>query len=264
MNMRVLRTAIFTIAGAAFLSASAAFACCTETEARDALIAGEFDLAANAAQQLGTNEAKLIAAEALSAKVLLGLAKDDKDTAKDALALSQSVLSSEPKNTEAQFQYAIADGFITRAASPLTAWRKKLPQKTKALIDTLCESASQDGRAFALLGAWHMGILRKTGEKNGKKWFGADLAEGQAAYEAALTLRPEDIIITSNYALSLAELDFGANGPRARTMLISVLAATPKDAVEREVQSRMRDVLTLWDDKKARKKRIEQFLDGEG
>ena len=47
-------------------------------------------------------------------------------------------------------------------------------------------------------------------------------------------------------------------------MLVSALAASPKDAVEREVQLRMRDILNLWDDEKARMKRIEQFLDGEG
>ena len=264
MDMPVLRTVIISIAGAAFLSASTAFACCTEVEAREALIAGNFDLAVSAAPQLGTNEAKLIAAEALNAKVLLGLAGDDKDAAKEALALAQSVLAADPDNKEAQFQYALADGFITRATSPFKAWRKKLPQKTKGLVDALCESTPEDGRAYALLGAWHMGILHKTGEKNGNKWFGANLAEGQAAYDDALTLRPQDIIITSNYALSLAELDFDANGPRARTMLVGVLAAAPKDAVEREVQSRMRDILNLWDDEKARMKRIEQFLDGKG
>ena len=135
--MRILRTAIISIVGAAFLSASAAFACCTETEAREALIAGEFDLAASAAPQLGTDEAKLIAAEALNAKVLLGLAEDDKDAAKEALALAQSVLAADPDNLEAQFQYALADGFITRATSPFKAWRKKLPQQTKELLSLI-------------------------------------------------------------------------------------------------------------------------------
>jgi len=128
----------------------------------------------------------------------------------------------------------------------------------------LIERSPEDGRAHALLGAWHLGILRKTGNKNGKKWFGADPSLGQAAYETALSLRPDDIIIRSNYALSLAELDFETHKTRAREMLVTALAAQPKDAVERDVQLRMREVLNLWDDDTARADRIEQFLDGNG
>jgi len=68
------------VISAALFSASSAFACCTVAEARQALQVGNFDLAASAAPQLGTTEARLIAAEALSAKVLLGMAEEDKDS----------------------------------------------------------------------------------------------------------------------------------------------------------------------------------------
>ena len=264
MPVQLRRYLIAPIALSLISLSSNAFAYCTEIDAAQALRNGEFELAAKSGAQIGTVTSRLIAAEALSAKVLLGMAEDETNSAKTALQLSASVLSEEPENKEAQFQYALADGFITRAAPPFKAWRKKLPQKTKQTVDALVENSPSDGRAHALRGAWHMGIIRETGEKNGAKWFGADAAAGQADYERALVLRPNDIIITSNYALSLAELDFDANGARARNMLINVLSAPPKDAVEREVQLRMRDVLTLWDDGAARKKRIKRFLDGGG
>lgn len=260
-NQRILTAAI---AVSLLFLGPKAYGCCTEVEAHEALRSGNFELAAQSGAQIGTINSRLIAAEALSAKVLLGMAEDAKDSAEEALKLSASVLRDAPENKEAQFQYALADGFITRATSPFSAWRKKLPQKTKDKVDALVLSAPDDGRAHALLGAWHMGILRKTGETNGAKWFGAEAQTGKAAYERALALRPDDIIITSNYALSLAELDFDANEKRARDMLVSVLTASPNDAVEREVQSRMRDVLTLWEDEDARSKRIERFLDGDG
>lgn len=264
MHMSVLRISIITAAFTGLMLGQNAYGCCTELEAREALAEGNFDLAASAAPQLGTAEARLIAAEALSAKVLLGIAGNSKKAAKEALALSKSVLLEQPDNKEAQFQHALADGFITRAASPFSAYRKKLPQKTKMTVDALIASAPNDGRGHALLGAWHMGILRKTGAKNGKKWFGADFGQGQAAYEKALTLRPDDIIITGNYALSFAEYDFDRNEPRARDMLIGVLASAPKDAVERAVQARISEILTLWDDDDAALKRMAQFLDGDG
>jgi len=205
MPVQLRRYLIAPIALSLLSLSSNAFACCTEIDAAQALRNGEFELAAKSGAQIGTVTSRLIAAEALSAKVLLGMAEDETNSAKTALQLSA-----------------------------------------------------------ALRGAWHMGIIRETGEKNGAKWFGADAAAGQADYERALALRPNDIIITSNYALSLAELDFDAHGARARNMLVNVLSAPPKDAVEREVQLRMRDVLTLWDDGAAREKRIKRFLDGGG
>ena len=262
---RWLRRSVISLLAASTLLGGTAFACCeSEAEARNALVTGNFDAAASAAPQLNTHEAKLIAAEALNAKVLLGIAEDDKDAAKAALALSESVLTDDPSNIEAQFQYALADGFMTRATSPFKAWRKKLPQKTRAIIDSYITQSPQDGRAFALLGAWHMGILRKTGEKNGEKWFGATLAEGESAYKTALELRADDIIINANYALSLTELDFAAHGPTARARLTNVMAKEPNNAVEREVQQRVQEILLLWDDEKALMKRIERFLDGKG
>ena len=260
-----MQTVFTVLVLAGSFAASPAYGCCaTEAQARDALSEGRFDLAASAAQQLGTPQARLIAAEALSAKVLLGLAENGKETAKSSLALSQSVLLEDPSNKEAQFQYALADGFITRATSPFKAWRKKLPQKTKAEVDRYLASVPEDGRAHALLGAWHLGIVRKTGEKNGEKWFGATLNDGLSAYDTALTLRPGDIIITSNYALSLAELDFAANNVRARTMLETAMTAKPSDAIEREVQKRMAEILALWESEDDALGRIERFLDGDG
>lgn len=198
--MQFVRTTIVAIASTVIFSASAAVACCTESEAREALHSGNFDMAADMGPELGTPEGRLIGSEALSSKVLLGMAEDSKNAAKEARKMAAAVMEEHPDNLEAQFQHALADGFVTREASPMTAWRKKLPQKTKAIIDTLIEKNPNDGRAYALRGAWNMNILRETGKKNGMRWFGASLEEGIASYETALKLRPNDIVITSNYA----------------------------------------------------------------
>jgi len=260
MFMRVVEISFKVIAVSAVLVSvfwvAPAFACCTEIEARDALRSGDFALAASSAQTPTSIQTRLIAAEALSAQVLLGLAEDGEDAAKEARALSESVLAEDPKNAEAKFQYALADGFITRATPPFTAWRKKLPQRTFETVTDLIAASPEDARAHALLGAWHMGILRKTGAKNGAKWFGAYEDTGRAAYERALELRPSDVIIMSNYALSLAEIDFETHGAAAFDMLQTVIQTPPKDAIEAKVQERMIEVLSLWDNSNAREKRI--------
>jgi tetratricopeptide (TPR) repeat protein len=264
MIMRAIRKSMIAAAILLICGSTSAYACCSEVEARAALHSGDFIRAATAVQTNTSIQARLIAAEALSAQVLLGLAEDGKETAKEALSICESVLAEEPNNTEARFQYALADGFVTRATSPFSAWRKKLPQRTFDVVTELVATVPEDGRAHALLGAWHVGILRKTGEKNGRKWFGADIAAGRTAYERALELRPNDIIITSNYALSLAELDFATHSETAYAMLQTAVSAAPQDAVETQVQTRMQEVLSLWDDAEAREKRIAHFLDGDG
>ncbi len=239
----------------------------SEADARAALDSGNFTTAAQIAAAIDTPAAQIIAAEALSAQLLLGaLSPSDspKKMAKQARNHAQAALHGDPTNTEALFQYALADGFATRAASPLKALRKKMPQKTKAVVDRFIAAMPDDGRGHALLGAWHVGVLRNAGAKKGAKWFGADFGQGVQSYERALALRPGDIIINSNYALSLVEHDYAAHKPRARTLIDTALAAYTNDAVGLAVQARMKTVLAVWEDEDAVVKSAARFLDGDG
>ncbi len=251
------------IAAALTLSASAAFAG-SYAQARAAHAQGDFPAAATLAAPIGTAKSHILAAEALGAQVLLGTAQSAKKTARLALDHAEAALALEPDNQEAHLQRALADGFITRAANPLTAGRKKLPQRTKAVVDDFLARHPDDPRAHALLGAWHIGVIRKAGATRGGKWFGAQAQTGLAAYETALALKPDDIIIGSNFALSLIELDYAAHQQRAKAILTAVRARATSDPIERAVQRRMEDVLKVWDTPKAAKKSAGRFLDGDG
>lgn len=261
MKARLIKIGLIALA---VMSPVSAFACCTVVDARAAFTQGEFASAYENAAPLPTADAKLIAVQALAATLLLGTSDDPKRTSKTALSLAAQVLEMDPSNKEAQFHYALIDGFVTRSASPFKAYRKKMPQKTKAVIDAFVLAAPEDGRSQALLGAWHMGVLRKAGARNGEKWFGASFQAAETAYETALALRPDDIIISSNYALSLLEYDQDTYSDRTQALLIMATAAQSNDPIEKAVQARMRMILDIWDDPKASLKSAKSFLDGKG
>ena len=233
-------------------------------DARAAFARGDFPAAAVLASPINSPESHLLTAQALSAQVMLGTSENAKEAARMAIIHAEAALAFDPDNQEAHLQRALADGFITRAASPLSAARKKLPQKTRGVVDALITRSPDDARAHALLGAWHLGIVRKAGVSRGRKWFGADIAAGMAAYEAALVRKPGDIIISGNYALSLIELDFDRHAPAAKAMMEAAAAQPTDDPVERAVQNRLSRVLSLWETPRAAKKSAGRFLDGDG
>ncbi len=207
--------------------------------ARADLASGFYDKAIEGGLLAGYPPGYIVAAEALSAKVMLNLVPDVNVSAKAAKLYAQKALDSEPQNTEALIQYALALGFETRSSGIMKAWLGKMPQKSKAAIDAAYAAAPDDARTSALIGAWHLGIVRKAGDKRAMKMYGAGVEQGIASYDAAVTRAPGDIVIAGNYAISLLGIDPVAYKDRAQTLLVSIKNTAPKNAVEREVQARM-------------------------
>lgn len=218
-------------------------------EARELLTAGKYDAAIEMALAEETPEGLVLAAETLSAKVMLGYVDDHHKSAKRARKWAEDAAEALPNSQEAQVQFALAYGFETRTSSPFRAWRKKLPKKTRAAIERIRETYPDDPRGDALLGAWHLGIVRKAGVKRGESMFGANEAEGITAYEKAITAAPEDIVIASNYAVTILAMDTEQYFDRGTNVLKHITSIDPKNAVEAEIQTRMRALLSLVDDK---------------
>lgn len=207
--------------------------------ARTQLLAGDYDAAIQTSLTLPTPEGYIVAAETISAQVMLELVPDVNASAKLAKGYAQNALDADPDNTEALIQYALALGFETRSSGIMKAYFGKLPQKSKTAIDKAYNAAPDDPRTAALLGAWHLGIVRKAGEKRAAKMFKADTQQGIAFYDDAVSRAPDDIVIAGNYAISLLGIDAAAHKDRAKALLVSIKNTAPKNAVEREVQARM-------------------------
>ena len=213
-------------------------------------------------EQLASAQGYTLAAESLSAQILLADVDKISKRAKQARALALQALALEPMLYEAQLQYALADGFVTRSASPLMVWRKKLPQKTYAKIDNFRTAYPGDARGMALAGAWHLAIIRKVGHKNGAKWYDASLGEGLKLYEQAALRAPQDIVLQTNYAFELYALDADIYSEKTKGLLEGAAELTPKSELETRVQKIAAQVLAGLNEPRRAKKLAEDFLDG--
>jgi len=229
--------------------------------ARGLFFNGDYEHARQAGEALESAPGYALAAEAMSAQIMLGLLEKPHKQSKRAFALAQKAIALDPENTDAILQYALTYGFVTRTSMPVTAWRKKYPMKSLALIKGLQADFPEDPRADALLAAWHLGVVRKTGVKNGEKWFGARLDQGIELYESAITRAPDDIIIHSHFALTRFVISPKDYNLQTRELLEKIVNMTASTAVERDVQSRMAEILDDFDNLKGAVKKSENFLD---
>lgn len=225
---------------------------------------GEYSSAYSDASQLETSEGYALVSEVLLSEIMLGQAKKNKKQAKRARKKAKAALALDPTNQNARLQYAIADGFVTREASDVSAWMKKLPQKTERIIQAYRDDFPDDPRGDALLGAWHLAIARKTGNKNAKKWFDANIDEGRSLFLAAREARPSDIVINLNYAFSLLALkdDDLSSTDEARVILMDIAPLPSKNYLDSTLQAYAREALLRIDDRDKVRDYVGLFLDG--
>lgn len=231
---------------------------------RAQMLAGEYETAYVQAETLTTADGYALAAECLLSEVMLGEAEKNKKLSKRARDLAVKALHIDPAHQNARLQYAIADGFVTREAGDMSAWIKKLPQKTEAIVQDYRRAFPDDPRGDALLGAWNLAIARKAEDKNAQKWFGASIAQGRDLFLAARAKAPDDPTIGVSYALALIGLqdDDMPTTDEARAILVEMDRATPTDHMGRTMQAYGREALKRLDDRDAARAYAEMFLDG--
>jgi len=231
-------------------------------EARALINSGDYKTARTLAENLQTAEGYALAAESMSAQILLGEVKKLNKRSKEARELAEAALALDPAHYNAKLQYALADGFVTRTSGDITAWRKKLPMKTLGKIQDFRTAYPGDAKGLALEGAWHLGVVRKAGVKNGGKWFGASLTEGERLYAEARRQVPNDILIETNYAMALLVLDVEKYGPQVKPILERVATLPAPDDLYKKVQMKAATVLAVYEDGERARKLAGRFLDG--
>jgi len=239
-------------------------------EVRAAMDSGSFEIAYTQAESLETANGYALAAEILLSEIMIGEVKKNKKQAKRARKLAEAGLELDPTHQNARLQYAIADGFVTRETGDVSAWMKKLPQKTEAIVQAYRADFPDDVRGDALLGAWHLAIARKAGDKNAQKWFGASAAQGQALFQKARMAQPDDVIIGVNYAFALLALEEDedeeeknlAYAEEARQILTKVMATEPTDFLGRTLKTYAAEALAHIDDRERVSEYAGMFMDG--
>lgn len=235
------------------------------TALHEHLNSGEYEKVYELGTTLETSKGYAFAAEALARQVMLGEAKNLKKSSKEARKLAKKSLELDQMNQNALLQHAITDGFVARLSSDVSAWMKKLPQKSFALIETYRDTYPDDARGDALLGAWHLGVARKAGDSNAQKWFGASISEGQRLYDMAIAKEPNDPIIAVNYAfalMALKESEF-QDWTLSKLLLSKAILVEPTDDLTEKVIDKAKAVLAIIDNEDAARLNAEAFLDGE-
>lgn len=197
--------------------------------------AGEYSAAAELAQQDSGSAASLaFAARALLAACVIERQGDGallraEQAARAALAL-------DPNSVEARLQLAVVLGMRGRRASIAEAFARGYAAQGRRLIDEALALAPNSAEAAALLGVWHLEIIRRGGSA-GAMLYGAREAEGIAAFERARALEPNSVAIALQYALALAEVDADRHQDRISQLLIAAHEIAPHDALESYSQS---------------------------
>ncbi|WP_427453914.1 hypothetical protein [Litorimonas sp. WD9-15] len=234
-------------------------------EVRRAMAAGDYDAAFTVAETIETAESLALAAESLLSDIMLGTAHKNKKQAKQARELADKALELDAAHQNARLQFTIADGFVTRETGDVSAWMKKLPQKTQAVVQAYRLDYPDDVRGDALMGAWHLAIVRKAGDGNARKWFGANVADGQAFYDKAIAFEPDNAVIGVNYAFAMIALEDEdmPNVSAAWAILEHLSALDQPDHLNRTVMDYGREALTVKADRDAARDYAGMFLDGE-
>ena len=255
---------ISILTACAFLFFASSASAASPEAVRQALTSGDYAAAFIQAETLEAAEGQALAAESLLSEIMLGQAEKNKKQAKRARKLAKNGLELDPSNQDARLQYALADGFVARETGDVSAWMKKLPQKTQVIVQAYRHDFPTDPRGDALLGAWHLAIARKAGGKNAEKWFGASIADGRTLFQSARGKRPDDIVIGVNYAFSLLALkdeDY-SDLQEIRNLLIAVSSMVPEDHMGRVLKAYASDALSKIDSRDLVRGYAEMFLDG--
>ncbi|OAB55824.1 hypothetical protein AY599_24125 [Leptolyngbya valderiana BDU 20041] len=216
-----------------------------QPSAREAYEAGDWAYTQTLAADASDAVSKTYAAEAAIAPLILGEMTgadryDKRTRARTAAGLAREALEIDPEHVRAHLALATALGYEARYTNPIRAALARLPQRGRAHIQRALELDPADPRANALLGAWHLEIVRRAGEPT----FGADAETGLGRYRAAATVA-ESPAIPYHFALALLALDADAHGDEAIAQLRAAAAMEADTAFETAMKARAEELLEI-------------------
>ncbi len=207
----------------------------------DLFAVGAYGRAAELAAARPDADALALAAQAVAAQAILD-GDSDGDQAARVRALAQEALRRDPDHVEARLQLAVGLWLEGREASALQSLWRDLPGRGHALLETVLDDTPDHAWAHALMGAWHLEVLRRGGDR-GARMYGADLQTGVSHFYRALRMDPDNAAIALQCAVSFLALDAERYEDHARAVLAVGLKADADDAFEAEIITRSR---RLW------------------
>jgi len=224
----------------AVLTASPSFAQTLEA-ARSAYDAGDWATAEQAADQAPVSiEALILAADAALAPLTLGQMegmsrRDRRDAAVRAQIYAMMVLELEPDNVQGHLRSAAGLGYEGRYVSRLRALTGRLPQRSRDHMQQAMALDPSDPWGPAMLGAWHMEVVRRTSSPEGM--FGSNEAEGLALMRQAAAMQDVPAAVTYRIALALVASNAAAHAEEAGALLQRAQDDAGPDASDQAVHA---------------------------
>jgi len=216
-----------------------------QPSARAAYEAGDWTFARNLGLEADDAESMTYAAEAALAPLILAEMTDAPRSEKRIRArmagdLARRALATDRDYARAHLALATALGYEARYSNPIGAALARLPQRGRGHIERALELDPASAWAHALMGAWHLEIVRRAGEPT----FGADTEAGLGRYRAAAAIA-ESPAIPYHFALALLALDAEAHGDEAVTQLRAAAEMEADTAFDAALRSRAEALLEV-------------------
>ncbi|WP_022698333.1 hypothetical protein [Euryhalocaulis caribicus] len=247
--MRTLLTALLalTAAGPALADIGAA---------RQAYASGDYVRAAETAAEIERAEAQVLAAEAISTRLVLEGA--NARAARTARGHAEAALEMDPDSVSALVQLAVSYGLEARASSDIANYFRGSAARGREALDRAQTLQPNNAQARAVSGAWHLEILWRGGE-TAQRLYGANAPDGIADFEAALQLGAAPMA-GAQYAALLLALDPAAHRDRARATLDWTLAQPVETAFDDAAVQRAGALREALDEDEARAALIRDWL----
>jgi hypothetical protein len=204
--------------------------------AQAAYEAGDWREAANQAASVGGAEGYAFASGAILAQLMVELDNPDRrDLMREALRFANYAYRDDEDNIQARLYLAGSIGYQGRFMGNWRAFAQRLPHRGRNLLESVVADDPTDAWAVAMLGAWHLEVIRRGGS-SGTRMLDASIDAGLGLYSNAIALDPLDPAPRYFMALGLVALDGTARDDVVREQLDISMALTPRDAFEAGIQ----------------------------
>ncbi|WP_417494397.1 hypothetical protein [Maricaulis sp.] len=218
-------------------------------EARRAFAGGHWQEAASQAQLAGGAEGYAYAARALVAQLMLEPDYPDRRAlTRQAVDLAEAAFREDSESAEARLRLAISLGYNGRYINTMRALFLRLPQRGRALLESVVMDDPGNTWALGTLGAWNLEVVRRGGTR-GMAMLGASVEAGTGYYSQAIALDPDNPALRYFLALGLIALDDADRNEMAWQQLEIAIELEPRDAFEAGVRDEAVRLLALREDR---------------
>ncbi|MEM6681330.1 MAG: hypothetical protein AAF607_03720 [Pseudomonadota bacterium] len=153
--------------------------------------------------------------------------KRARELLRDATEAAKAAVALRPDDVDANLQLSIAEGYYARIKTSIGR-----AKKARARAEQLVEAAPDNGYVLGLLGGWHGEAIAAYGKLIADVTVGADVAEFEKYFDAAIAASPNNALITAYYTRLLLDINDPGMREKAQQLLVDIEQAQPHDAFE--------------------------------